>query len=197
MNRYNQPVNELILQLNTDANGIPEDEARKRLKEYGLNELQEKKKMSIGWLFLNQFKDFMILVLLAAAALSGLMGDFTDTVIILVIVILNALIGFFQEYRAEKTMQALKNMSITQSRVLRGGKQEIVSSVNLVPGDIVMLEAGNIVPADIRLMETHSLRIDESSLTGESVPVDKTSTDISAADLPLGDQLNMVFKGTL
>jgi Ca2+-transporting ATPase len=197
MNLYNQSVKDILTQLNTSAEGITDSEAQKRLNEYGFNELQEKKKMPVWLLFLSQFKDFMIVVLLAAAVLSGIMGDITDTIIILIIVILNALIGFFQEYRAEKAMQALKKMSVTQSQVLRDGKAVIVSSLNLVPGDIVILESGNVVPADMRLMETHSLRIDESSLTGESVPIDKISTPIAETDIPLGDQLNMVFKGTL
>lgn len=197
MTLYNQHIATVLAKFDTTAGGISTTEAQKRLGEFGPNELQEKKKMPVWRLFLNQFKDFMIIVLLAAAVLSGIMGDLTDTIIILIIVLLNAIIGFAQEYRAEKAMEALKKMTITQTQVLRDGQPIIVSSVELVPGDVVVMEAGNIVPADTRLMETHSFRIDESSLTGESIPVDKKNHDLSAENIPLGDQLNMAFKGTL
>lgn len=194
---YNQPIATVLAKFDTTAGGLSTTEAQKRLGEFGPNELQEKKKMPVWRLFLNQFKDFMIIVLLAAAVLSGIMGDLTDTIIILIIVLLNAIIGFAQEYRAEKAMEALKKMTITQTQVLRDGQPIIVSSVELVPGDVVVMEAGNIAPADMRLMETHSLRIDESSLTGESISVDKRNHELSEENIPLGDQLNMAFKGTL
>ena len=197
MNNYTFPKAQVYQQFNTSANGLTESDAQKRLKENGFNELQEKKKQPIWLLFLNQFKDFMIIVLLVAAVLSGIMGDLTDTIIILIIVLLNAIIGFVQEYRSEKALEALKKMTVTQTQVLRNGQSTIIVSTEIVPGDVVIIEAGNVVPADMRLMETHSLRIDESSLTGESVPVDKDSTDLSLEDLSLGDQLNMAFKGTL
>lgn len=197
MNNYTFPEAQVYQQFNTSANGLTESEAQKRLKDNGFNELHEKKKPPIWLLFLNQFKDFMIIVLLVAAVLSGIMGDLTDTIIILIIVLLNAIIGFVQEYRSEKALEALKKMTVTQTQVLRNGQSIIIVSTEIVPGDVVIIEAGNVVPADMRLMETHSLRIDESSLTGESVPVDKDSTDLSLEDLTLGDQLNMAFKGTL
>lgn len=181
----------------TFRDGLPPAESKKRLEEFGFNELEEKKKIPAWMLFLNQFKDFMIVILMAAAVLSGFMGDATDTIIILVIVLLNAIVGFVQEYKAEKAMEALKKMTVTQSQVLRGGQPILISSIELVPGDVVVIEAGNVVPADIRLMETHSLRIDESSLTGESVAVDKKSHDLAEENIPLCDQLNMAFKGTL
>ncbi len=194
---YNFPIVNILQEQNTTAQGLSKAEAQRRLAETGPNELQEKKKVPAWRLFLNQFKDFMIIVLLAAAVLSGVMGDLTDTIIILIIVILNAIIGFAQEYRAEKAMEALKKMTITQTQVLRDNQAVIISSTALVPGDIIIMEAGNIVPADTRLMETYSLRIDESSLTGESIPVDKNSADITETNIPLGDQFNMAFKGTL
>ncbi len=194
---YSQSVSNILIDLNTTNDGLDKDEVQKRLDQFGYNELLEKKKVPTWLLFLRQFKDFMILILAAAAILSGIVGDLTDTVIILVIVVLNAIVGFIQEYRAEKAMAALKKMAVTRTQVIREGKPGIISSTELVQGDIVVLEAGNVVPADIRLLEVHSLRVDESSLTGESIPIDKTSTAINEGPVSLGDQLNMTFKGTL
>ena len=194
---YNQPISKVLQHFTTTAEGLSASEVQKRIAKYGNNELQEKKKVPPWLLFLLQFKDFMILILMAAAVLSGVMGDMTDTIIILVIVILNAIVGFVQEYRAGKALEALKKMTVTQTQVLRDGHPVLISSTELVPGDIVIMEAGNVVPADIRLLDTHSLRIDESSLTGESIPVDKSTADLHQKDLSLGDQLNMAFKGTL
>lgn len=197
MNAYNQSVSNVLAALKSSPEGLKNSEVRRKLEEFGLNELQEKKKIPIWLIFLYQFKDFMILVLAAAAIISGLMGDLTDTIIILVIIILNAIVGFIQEYRAEKAMDALKKMTLTQTQVIRENQPQIISSTELVQGDIVVMEAGNVVPADIRLFETHSFLIDESSLTGESVAIDKISNDLTEENIQLGDQLNMTFKGTL
>lgn len=197
MKYYSQTVSNILSGLHTTNDGLDKDEVQKRLNQFGYNELLEKKKVPAWLLFLHQFKDFMILILAAAAILSGIVGDMTDTIIILVIVVLNAIVGFIQEYRAEKAMAALKKMTVTRTQVIREGKPGIISSRELVPGDVVVLEAGNVVPADIRLLEVHSLRVDESSLTGESIPIDKTSTAIDGGHVSLGDQLNMTFKGTL
>jgi P-type Ca2+ transporter type 2C len=197
MNFYNQSISEILTGFNTTVEGLDKNEVQKRLEQFGYNELLEKKKVPTWLLFLRQFKDFMILILAAAAILSGIVGDLIDTVIILVIVLLNAIVGFIQEYRAEKAMAALKKMTVTQTQVIREGKPLIISSTELVQGDIVVMETGNVVPADIRLLEVHSLRVDESSLTGESIPIDKTSTELNGGSVPLGDQLNMIFKGTL
>jgi Ca2+-transporting ATPase len=194
---YNTSISDLFTKLNSNESGLSTKEAKKRLLEFGLNELQEKKKIPAWLLFLNQFKDFMILILMAAAIISGIMGDLTDTIIILIIVLLNSVIGFVQEFNAEKAMDALKKMSTTQTQVLRDNAVLNISSSELVPGDIVLIEAGNVVPADIRLIEAFALLIDESSLTGESVPVDKNSKLLKETNIPLGDQINMVFKGTL
>ncbi len=190
-------VQQIFSDLNSSEKGLSGQEVQNRLNEYGRNELEEKKKKSPLVLFLGQFKDFMIIVLIAAAIISGLIGEMTDTIIIMVIVLLNAVIGFIQEYRAEKAMEALKKMAMIQATVIRDGRQESVSSADLVPGDIVLLEAGNAVPADLRLTEAYSLRIDESALTGESVPADKRETVIGETDIPLGDRLNMAYKSTL
>lgn len=197
MDFYRLRISELLKDLNARTEGLSTQEARSRLNTFGENALQEKKKKPAWALFLYQFKDFMILVLIAAALLAGIMGDKTDMFIILVIIMLNAVMGFVQEYRAEKAMEALKKMTVTQAQVIRDGHSSIISSTALVPGDVVLIEAGNVVPADMRLLETHGLRVDESSLTGESVPVDKNNADLNKADIPLGDQFNMAFKGTM
>lgn len=194
---YKDSIEFIFNELKSSRQGLTHDEAEKRITQYGYNELQEKKKIPAWVLFLNQFKDIMIIILLIAAILSGIVGDLTDTIIILVIIILNALIGFVQEFKAEKSMEALKKMSITQTQVLRNNESSTISSVELVPGDIVIMEAGNVVPADIRLFDTHTFRIDESSLTGESMPIDKICKELSEDNITLGDQLNMAFKGTL
>ena len=188
---------EVFDQLQSSEKGLTGEEAQARLLRHGPNELVEKKKMPPWMLFLAQFKDFMIIVLMVAAVISGIVGDLTDTVIILVIVFLNAVIGFVQEYRAEKAMEALKKMATLQAQVMRGGVSVQLPSSALVPGDVVLLEAGNAVPADIRLTETHSFNVDESALTGESVPVDKHSESLAGRDIPLGDRLNMAYKSTL
>jgi Ca2+-transporting ATPase len=197
MHPYQQKATSVMEALQTTAKGLTQSEADSRLAIHGPNELEEKKKIPPWMLFLNQFKDFMILILIAAAILSGIMGDLTDTIIILVIIFLNAVVGFVQEYRAEKAMDALKKMSVTHTQVVRDGHASVMSGIGLVPGDIVVLEAGNVVPADMRLVETHALRIDESSLTGESVAVDKRAITLGADEIPLGDRINMTYKGTL
>jgi P-type Ca2+ transporter type 2C len=196
MNWHNLDVEAVVQSIGTSEEGLFTSVAEQRLAELGPNELEEKKKKPAWVLFINQFKDFMILVLMAAAIISGIAGDSADTIIILVIVILNAIVGFIQEYRAEKAMEALKKMATPQSIVLRNGKPQTISSLQLVPGDVVLLEAGNTIPADLRLMETVALRIVESSLTGESVPVDKNKEVITEQDIPLGDRFNMAYKGT-
>jgi Ca2+-transporting ATPase len=166
-------------------------------ERYGLNRLEGKPPRPAWIILLAQFRDVMILILMAAAVISGLLGDLTDTVIIFVIVVLNALLGFYQEYRAERALDALQRMTSLQAQVIRDGLTIRIDSAELVPGDIVLLEAGNSVPADLRLLEVHALRIDESALTGESVPVDKRHEALDAEDVPLGDRSNMAYKGTL
>jgi Ca2+-transporting ATPase len=167
------------------------------LNEYGPNELKEIKKRSIFMMFLDQFKDFMILILIAAAVVSGVIGELVDTIAIAVIVILNAIIGFVQEYRAEQAMKALKQMSAPTALVLRNNEIMDVPASELVPGDIVMLEAGRIVPADMRLTEAAQLKVEEAALTGESVPVDKAVDPLHEKMIPLGDRKNMAYKGTI
>ena len=182
--------------LGSQRTGISNAEAQKRLNEFGTNELQEKKKRTTLLMFLDQFKDFMILVLIGAAVIAGIIGDLADTLVIIAIVIINAIIGFIQEYRAEKAMEALKKMAAHTATVLREGAIARVAAAELVPGDVVMLEAGSLVPADLRLMETAQLKAEEAALTGESVSVEKHSRTLIEDQLPLADRKNMVYKGT-
>ncbi|HQQ93917.1 MAG TPA: cation-translocating P-type ATPase [Bacteroidia bacterium] len=197
MNYYNQNIDEVIGHLGSSEEGLRQNEVAARQKHFGPNRLEEKKKKAPWLIFLNQFRDFMILILALAAMLSGFLGDITEMIIILVIVILNAGVGFIQEYRAEKAMEFLNKLSVSQCKVMRDNKVLVIPAADLVPGDLVMLEAGNLVPADMRLLECHALKIDESSLTGESVPSDKQNKSIPETDLGPGDQKNMAFKGSL
>lgn len=196
-NAYSMNITEVLNNLSSTAEGLNEHEVVRRLGQFGPNELKEKKKDSIFILFLRQFKEVMIIILLAAAMLSGIMGDMTDAAVILVIVLLNALVGFIQEYRAEKALDALRKLTVMQANVIRNNQPFAVSSGDLVPGDIVVLEAGNGVPADLRLISAYNLRIDESSLTGESVAVEKNCEALPKVELQPGDRINMAFKGTL
>ena len=181
----------------SSSQGLTSAEASLRLKKFGPNVLEEKKKKPKWVLFLNQFRDFMIMVLIAAAIISGILGDITDTLIIFLIIILNAMIGFIQELRAEKALDALMKMATVQAIVSRDGKAYTIDSTNLVPGDMVWLEAGNLVPADLRLFEAHNLLIDESALTGESFPAEKTMMPLPGNSIPLGDRTNMAYKSTM
>ncbi|HQE80887.1 MAG TPA: calcium-translocating P-type ATPase, PMCA-type [Syntrophorhabdaceae bacterium] len=187
----------IVKQLNSSLDGLTNDEARKRLNEYGPNELMEKKKKTAIAMFLDQFKDFMILILIGAAVISGFIGELSDTIAIIVIIVINAIIGFIQEYRAEKAMDALKKMAAYTATVIRDGVHTSIAASELVPGDIVVLEAGRIVPADMRLLETFNLKVEEAALTGESIPVEKQCDALSDKSLPLGDRKNMAFKGTV
>ena len=196
MNWHKLSISEVFELLGTNQQGLTANAAEEKLLQTGPNELEEGKKKSIAGMLLSQFKDVMILILLAAAIIAGLVGDLTDTVVILIIVLLNAFLGFFQEYRAEKAMQALKQMSVTQARVMRDGIITWLSATGLVPGDVVLLEAGNAVPADLRIIESKNLKIEEAALTGESHAVDKIIHSLEAEDLPIGDRKNLAFKGT-
>jgi len=190
-------IDEALAELKSSAQGLANNEALSRLERYGPNELVEKKKRTLLRMFLDQFTDFMILVLIAAAIVSGIIGEPTDAVAIMVIVLLNAALGFSQEYRAEKAMAALKKMAASNAVVLRSGEHQTIPASKLVPGDVVLLEAGNIVPADMRIIEAAHLKTEEAALTGESVPVEKQDNPFSEELLPIGDQKNMLFKGTV
>ncbi|MEN8176448.1 MAG: HAD-IC family P-type ATPase, partial [Pseudomonadota bacterium] len=177
--------------------GLGPGEAAQRIETHGRNRIQESGRRTLAQMFIGQFADFMILVLLAAALVSGLVGEPGDTIAILVIVVLNAVIGVVQEYRAERAIAALKLMAAPDARVLRAGRVIGIAATEVVPGDVVLLEAGNVVPADLRLFETAELQVDESVLTGESAPVEKHSADLADETLPLGDLRNLAFKGTV
>ena len=196
MRWHQKTVEGVIEELNSSLKGISSEEARKRILEYGPNELKVKKKKTPFMMFLDQFKDFMILVLIAAALISGFIGEVTDTIAIIVIIILNAVVGFIQEYRAEKAMAALKKMAAPSATVMRNGMPEIISASQLVPGDVVILEAGKIVPADMRVIEAANFKVEEAALTGESVPVEKNIKALHDEHLPMGDRKNMAYKGT-
>ncbi|HEY0846941.1 MAG TPA: calcium-translocating P-type ATPase, PMCA-type [Noviherbaspirillum sp.] len=191
------PPETIADRLNVDARqGLSHGEAARRLEQHGANAIREKPPRSPWRMFLDQFMDFMILVLIAAAVISGILGDLKDTIAIAVIVVLNAVIGFVQEMRAERAMAALKKMAATSATVIRNGQHQLVPAPDIVPGDIVLLEAGNAVPADLRLIEAIQLKADEAVLTGEATTVEKTHATLDERNLPLGDCRNMAFKGT-
>ncbi len=195
-NFYSKKVEEVLAELKTSLSGLTSQEAQKRLSEHGFNELQEKKEETLLQMFIDQFKDFMIVILIIAAVISAFVGEFTDAIVIVAIVVLNALLGVIQENRANKALKALKKMTKPNAKVIRDGKVQVIPTRELVPGDIVVLEAGDFVPADGRLIEVANLKINEASLTGESVPVEKRIDPIESEDVPIGDRINMVFTGT-
>jgi len=175
------------------AGGLSQKEAENRLKHYGLNRLAEKPPRPAWHLLLSQFKSFLILVLIAAAILAASIGDIKDGIVILVVVIINALLGFYQEFQAEKSLSALKKMLALQAMVRRDGRTVELSAEQLVPGDIVILEAGSKIPADGRVISAHTLEVDESSLTGESVPVEKQNQALTKTSTPLAERSNMLY----
>lgn len=179
------------------SQGLSEKEAQRRQKQVGLNKLAEGKKRSLIGLFFEQFNDFMVWVLLVATIISGLLGEYTDAIAIIAIVILNAILGFVQEVRAEKSLAALKKLSAPTAKVLRNGNWQRIDAEKLVPGDIVSLESGDRIPADLRLLKAENLYVEESALTGESVPVAKSAQRMSKRKKAIGDQKNMVFMGTM
>ncbi len=203
MSAHNQPGERVLsdLQTNPDS-GLSSAAVTERLAQYGENRLREKKKKSLLRRFLDQFKDVMILILIAAAIISFVMvcmeqhwGELFEPALILLIVILNAIMGVYQEGKAEKALDALKNMSAPHARVIRDGVESVIEASQLVPGDIIKLEAGDFVPADARLLTSTSLKSEESALTGESVPSEKDATVIVDEKAPIGDRTNMVFSG--
>ena len=196
---YNHSIEEVSKEFQTDAErGLSPDEIASRLEKYGKNMLIQKKGRPFIVMFLEQFKSFLIILLIIAAVISGVMGVRTgegllDTYIIMGILLLNAFIGAYQEYQAQKSMDALKKMAAPMAKVVRGGESYIVNVEDVVPGDVVVLEVGDIVPADIRLSESVNMSIQESSMTGESVPVEKSPDTIAEKEVPLGDRKNMAF----
>ncbi|EFM12944.1 calcium-translocating P-type ATPase, PMCA-type [Paenibacillus curdlanolyticus YK9] len=198
-NKWHQLKMESLTQsLGCDVDhGLTESTAAERLQQYGLNELSEGARVSPLLLFLNQFKDFMVLILMGATLISGLLGEYLDAVTIVAIIVLNAVLGFVQEFRAERSLRALKALSAPTAKTIRGGQSVTVPANTLVPGDLILLESGDRVPADIRFVQANSCYAEESALTGESVPVGKHADVIAEEDLPLGDQRNIGFMGTM
>ncbi|HXH19968.1 MAG TPA: cation-translocating P-type ATPase [Chitinophagales bacterium] len=197
MNWHLLTIKETLELLGSRLSGLSNIEAEERLHMHGENLLEGNKKKPPWLLFLLQFKEVMIVILIIAAVISAIIGDMKDSIVIMVIVILNAVVGFVQEFRAEKAMEALKKMTVSFARVKRENKIIQIPSAALVPGDVVILEAGDMVPADIRLIESHALKIEEASLTGESHPVEKAVYELKDENTPLGDRVNMAYKGTL
>ena len=203
VNAHNMDAKTVVQAMDSDiTKGLTEAQATQLRSRYGENKLKEKKKKSNFQRFIDQYKDVMILILLAAAAISFVLaivdkdpGGFIEPILILVIVVVNAIIGTIQESNAEKALEALQNLSAPHARVIRDGEEQVIDAVNLVPGDIIRLEAGDFVPADARLIRSVSLKSEESALTGESVPSDKDASVIVDEKAPLGDRVNMVFSG--
>lgn len=202
-NWFNKTFKEVEKKLETDLEkGLSKEKVEERQEKYGFNELQQVAKKSLFQRFLEQFKDFSIIVLIIAAIVSGIVGvlqgeGITDTIIILIVVIVNAIIGVAQESKAEKSLEALQKLSDHASKVIRNENMEVVPSKELVPGDIVVLDTGDYIPADLRIIEAVNLKTQESSLTGESVPVEKTSEIIEEQEIGIGDRKNMLFSSSL
>lgn len=196
---YNQSIEEVAQGLETDpSSGLKPEEIQKRIEKYGKNSLVQKKNRSFLAMFISQFKSFLIILLIIAAVISGIMGIKTgegllDTYIIIGILLLNAFIGAYQELKAQKSLESLKKMAAPMAKVVRNGEPMVVNVEDVVPGDVVELEVGDIVPADIRITESYSMSVQESSMTGESVPVEKSPETLESEDIPLGDRINMAF----
>jgi len=195
---YRMKAEDLCKELQTDIqNGLTTQEAKQRFEKYGPNELAQRKRRTIWQMFFSQFTDFLIIILLAAAAVSILVGEGVDAILIMIIVVLNATLSTIQESKAEKSLQLLKKMAAPMAKVIRDGIVQTISSREIVPGDIVLLETGNYVPADARLIEAVNLSLSEAALTGESQPVEKITDVIDKDKLPIGDRINMVYSGTI
>ncbi|EOU2034145.1 calcium-transporting P-type ATPase, PMR1-type [Clostridium perfringens] len=195
---YKKSKNEILQELNVDEkNGLSSTEALRRLEKYGKNKLETKKKKTLFKQFLSQLKDVMIYILIIAAIISAFLGEISDALIILLVIIINAVIGVIQESKAEKALDALKELSTPKALVKRDGSLKEILSEDLVPGDIVIIDAGRYIPGDLRLIDTANLKIEESAFTGESVPSEKDASFLPNKEIPIGDQNNMAFMSTL
>ena len=194
---YRKTPQQALEAQNASAEGLSAQEARRRAEQYGPNKLSEGKKKSTLQVFLEQFKDLMVLILIIAAVISAFSGNVESTIVIFAVLVLNAILGTVQYEKAEKSLESLKAMASPTAKVMRGGVRVEIPSADVVTGDIVLLEAGDMVVADGRVLENFSLKVNESSLTGESEGVDKTAEAIDADQVALGDQKNMVFSGSL
>jgi|LDZT01.1.fsa_nt_gi Ca2+-transporting ATPase len=196
-NYYQKSVTETETELNASlVKGLDSSEVKTRLEKVGLNQLEEGKKRTVWNMLIDQFKDVLIIILLVSAIVSILLGEVTDAIVIAIIVILNAVMSVLQESKAEKSLDALKKMTVPETLVIRDGQQKKIKSPQLVPGDVVLLESGDRIPADLRLVEVTDMRIQESVLTGESEAVEKNTAKVQAEDTSLGDRSNMAYMGT-
>lgn len=194
---YNKSINAVSQELQVKLEeGLASEEVSRRLEKHGLNELREEEKESLLKRIINQLKDFLVLILIGASIVSGFVGEISDAIVIIAIVIVNAILGVVQEGKAEQALAALKKMSSPNARVFRNGSVQIIPAKNLVPGDIVLIEAGDSIPADLRLIESVNLKVEEASLTGESVPVEKNSEAVYDSEVSLGDRKNMTYMST-
>lgn len=198
------PLGEVVKRLNSDLNtGLSEKQVEKIREKVGENKLTESKKENLFLKFIKQFNDFMIIILIIAAVISAVMayiegtGDYLDSIIIIFIVVLNAIMGVVQEAKAEKSLEALKKMSAPTAKVKRDGVIKTISSTEIVPGDYIIIETGSYIPADSRLIKSYNLKVEESALTGETVPVLKDEKAILNENTPIGDMTNMVFATTI
>lgn len=197
MKYYTNSGDEVLKELNSSLNGLTNSEAISRLNKYGYNELEQKKKKTLLKMIVLQLKDAMIIILFIAALISFLLNETAEAIVILVIIFINTLISIIQEKKAENAIEALKSISAPNVKVIRDGVKDVISSQNLVVGDIVLLEAGDIVPADLRLLKTSQLQISEATLTGESVPVYKDERAVLQDNTILGERVNMAFSSTI
>ena len=194
---YRQTPQQALEAVDSREEGLTSREAQERLEKFGPNVLREEKKKPVWQVFLEQFKDLLVVILIAAAAISMVSGNVESTIVIFAVLILNAILGTVQHVKAEKSLESLKAMSAPTARVLRDGERLVIPSAQIVPGDIVELEAGDMVVADGRILHNYSLKVNESSLTGESEGVDKTEAVIEGDKVALGDRKNLVFSGSL
>ena len=188
---------EVLKHLEVRDNGLTSEEAKKRLEQYGPNQLEEAPRPTFLQTLWEQLNNFVVILLIIASVISALLGDYVEAAAIMAIVVLNAVLGIVQERRAEEALAALKKLAAPDAQVLRDGRRKSVPAYELVPGDIVFLETGNFIPADIRLLEAVNLRVEEASLTGESLPVQKNAARVLDKNVPLGDRKNTAFMGTV
>jgi len=193
---HTESLDSIYSDLNSSKTGLTDHESVKRLDKYGKNKLVKKREFTALKIFINQFKSFLVALLVLAVGVSYYLGETLDAYVIGIIIILNALLGFIQEYKAERAVESLKKLSSTKAKVLRDGREEVIDAENLVPGDIILLEEGDKVPADARLIETINLEMDESALTGESTPVSKELVVLKKEKIVVSEIRNMIFMNT-
>lgn len=194
---FSKPHDKVLKNFNVSKSGLTENQVKENLDKFGYNQLTEKQKQTVMQVFLSQFKDLLVIILIIAAVISAATGNLESTLVIFAVIILNAILGTVQHFKAEASLDSLKALSSPSAKVYRNGKKVEVQSKEIVPGDILILEAGDMVAADGRIIENFSLQINESSLTGESESVNKFIDVIEEEEIALGDQKNMVFSGSL